>query len=256
MGLRDLVRLRRKRRLRQFRAIRKRRELSPLSDRTAQIRPDDVLVFVTARNERIRLPYFLRYYRDMGVRHFLFVDNGSDDGSADYLAEQEDCSVWTTSASYKAANFGMDWMNWLLRKYGTGHWTLTLDPDEFLVYPFYDTRPIQALTDWLDTYGIRSFPAMLLDMYPKGPIDAQPYREGQNPFDLACWFDSGNYMIKTNPEYRNLWIQGGAAGPDLLPRRAQTRAVAQQDPAGEMGARACLSLLDPHAFAARAQSGL
>lgn len=217
MGLRDLVRLRRKRRLRQFRAIRKRRELSPLSDRTAQIRPDDVLVFVTARNERIRLPYFLRYYRDMGVRHFLFVDNGSDDGSADYLAEQEDCSVWTTSASYKAANFGMDWMNWLLRKYGTGHWTLTLDPDEFLVYPFYDTRPIQALTDWLDTYGIRSFPAMLLDMYPKGPIDAQPYREGQNPFDLACWFDSGNYMIKTNPEYRNLWIQGGPRARIFFP---------------------------------------
>lgn len=209
MGLRDLIRLRRKRRLRQLRAFLKRRELKALSDRTAQIRPDDILVFVTARNERVRLPYFLRYYRDMGVSHFLFVDNGSDDGSTEYLARQEDCSVWHTEASYKASQFGIDWMNWLLRKYGTGHWTLTVDPDEFFVYPFCDTRPIRALTDWLDTYGLRSFPAMLLDMYPKGPIDAKPYIEGQNPFDQACWFDAGNYMISQNPDYRNLWIQGG-----------------------------------------------
>jgi hypothetical protein len=111
--------------------------------------------------------------------------------------------------SYKSAGFGVDWLNWLLRKYGTGHWTLTLDPDEFFVYPFCDTRPIDALTDWLDSYEIRSFPAMLLDMYPKGPIDAQPYREGQNPFEIASWFDSGNYMVSKNSAKQNLWIQGG-----------------------------------------------
>ena len=56
---------------------------------------------------------------------------------------------------------------------------------------------------------IKSFGAMLLDMYPKGPITAQPYNEGQNPFDIACWFDSGNYMIERNWNYGNLWIQGG-----------------------------------------------
>ena len=176
-----------------------------------------MLVFVTQRNERIRLPYFLRYYRNMGVAHFLFVDNDSDDGSREYLAEQADCSVWTTKHSYKSSQFGVDWINWLLRKYGVGHWTLTLDPDEFFVYPFCDTRPIGALTDWLDSYEIRSFPAMLLDMYPKGPIDAQPYREGQNPFEIACWFDSGNYMISKNKSMQNLWIQGGARARMYFP---------------------------------------
>lgn len=180
-----------------------------VADRTAHIKPQDVLVFVTQRNEKVRLPYFLRYYREMGVGHFLFVDNGSEDGSREYLAAQPDCSVWVSHGSYKSAGFGVDWLNWLLRKYGTGHWTLTLDPDEFFVYPFCDTRPIDALTDWLDSYEIRSFPAMLLDMYPKGPIDAQPYREGQNPFEIASWFDSGNYMVSKNSAKQNLWIQGG-----------------------------------------------
>lgn len=201
------LRLERKRFL--IRAWRKARDLLLVADRTDQIRPNDVLCFVTLRNERIRLPYFLRYYRDRGVSHFIFVDNDSTDGTREYLAGQGDCSVWTTPASYKRSRFGMDWLNALLREYGHGHWCVVVDPDEFLVYPFCDTRPIPALTDWLESSSIKSFGAMLLDMYPKGPITTQPYSEGQNPFDIACWFDSGNYMIKRNWDFGNLWIQGG-----------------------------------------------
>ncbi|WP_420328582.1 glycosyltransferase family 2 protein [Mameliella sp.] len=192
-----------------IRAFRKRRELRPLSDRTDQIRPSDILLFSTQRNEAVRLPWFLRYYREMGVGHFFFVDNDSTDGSADYLAEQPDVSVWTTRASYKRARFGMDWLNWLLLKHAHGHWALTVDPDEFFLYPFCDTRPLRALTDWLDASSIKSFSAMLLDMYPKGRIDQHPYEAGQDPLEIANWFDAGNYTISKNPKFGNLWIQGG-----------------------------------------------
>lgn len=201
------LRLERKKYL--LRAWRKGRGLRPVADRTGGIRRGDVLCFVTLRNERARLKYFLSYYRDRGVSHFLIVDNDSTDGSREMLAEQPDCSVWTTPDSYKRARFGMDWINHLLRRHGHDHWCLVVDPDEFLVYPFSDTRPLPALTDWLDASSIKSFGAMLLDMYPKGPITAQTYAEGQNPFDIACWFDTGNYVIRRNWDYGNLWIQGG-----------------------------------------------
>ncbi len=206
---RELYRLRWRRRHRIARAYRKGRELTCVLDNTAAIKADDLLLVCTLRNERIRLPYFLKYYRDMGVSHFLFVDNDSDDGSREYLLEQEDVSIWHTAGSYRKSLFGVHWMNWIARKYCHGHWTLTVDVDEFFVFPFCDTRPIPALTDWLDNSGLKSFSAMLVDMYPKGPIDAQPYREGQNPMEIAEWFDSGNYMISVNPVYYNLWIQGG-----------------------------------------------
>jgi hypothetical protein len=189
--------------------VRKRRELGRVADRTAQIREEDILLFSTLRNEKIRLPYFLEYYRDQGVNHFLIVDNDSTDGSAEYLAEQPDVSIWRTSASYKRSRFGVDWLNWLQLKYAHGHWALTVDPDEFLVYPFCDTRPLRALTDWLDASNIKSFSAMLLDMYPKGRLDEQPYKSGQNPVEIASWFDSGNYNLSRNKRFGNLWIQGG-----------------------------------------------
>jgi hypothetical protein len=215
------LRLARKRWL--VRALRKRRELSPVVNRVAAIRPGDILLFSTLRNERIRLPYFLRYYRELGVDHFLIVDNDSSDGSREYLADQPDVSLWHTTASYKRSRFGVDWLNALQRRYGHDHWTLVVDPDEFFIYPFCDTRPLRALTDWLDASSIRSFSAMLLDMYPKGPLDAQPYREGQNPFEIAAWFDAGNYTIARNPRFGNLWIQGGPRARAFfrdLPERA------------------------------------
>lgn len=183
--------------------------MTAIANRTGAIRGDSILLVSTLRNERIRLPYFLRYYRDLGVNHFLFVDNGSDDGSREYLQAQPDVSLWSTSAGYKKSRFGMDWLTALQRKYCHGHWTLTVDVDEFLVYPFCETRPLRALTDWLDTSGIRSFSAMILDMYPKGQMDAQPYREGQDPFEIAQWFDSCNYSVRRNAGLGNLWLQGG-----------------------------------------------
>ncbi|MCV3270082.1 glycosyltransferase family 2 protein [Roseobacter sinensis] len=191
------------------RAYRKSFQLRRVADRTKEIRPDDILLFSTQRNEMPRLSYFLEYYRDMGVSHFLMVDNGSTDGSLDYLAAQADVSLWQTKGSYKNARYGVDWLNHLQGRYGHDHWCLVVDADEFLVYPFCDTRPLRALTDWLDTCSIRAFSAMMLDMYPKGPIDAQPYLPGQNPIDIACWFDSGNYTMSRNPLYWNLWVQGG-----------------------------------------------
>lgn len=191
------------------RIFNRRRALRPLADRTEKIVKSDILAFVAMRNERIRLPYFLDYYRKLGVRHFLIVDNDSDDGTAQYLQTQTDVSLWGTDVSYKRARFGMDWIGWLLMRHGHGHWCLTVDPDEFLIYPHCDSRPLQALTGWLDNSGRSSFPAMLLDMYPRGAIEDEPYAEGQNPFSIARWFDPANYSISKNPYFGNLWIQGG-----------------------------------------------
>jgi len=203
-------RLRLERKRKRVRSLRKRGELSSVVNRSAEIADDDILLFCTLRNEKIRLPFFLEYYRNLGINHFLFVENNSDDGSREYLEQQPDVTLWTTAQSYKRSKFGVDWLNALQSRYGVDHWNLVVDVDEFFVYPFCDSRPLRALTDWLDASSIKSFGAMLVDMYPKSSIDDAQYEEGQNPFDLAEYFDAGNYNITRNPKYGNLWIQGGA----------------------------------------------
>lgn len=201
------MRIERKRR--RVRSLRKRRELTCVVDRTHRIDSSDILVFSTLRNEKARLPYFLDYYRKLGVNHFFFVDNDSTDGGREYLQDQPDTSVWTTTASYKRSKFGVDWLNGLKAKYADGHWVLVVDVDELLIYPFCDTRPLRALTDWLDAASIKSFGTMLLDMYPKGKIQHARIREGKDPVKTASYFDASNYFIEKNKKYGNLWIQGG-----------------------------------------------
>lgn len=217
------LRLRRRRLL--VRAVLKRRQLKRVSDQTKNIGPDDILVFSTIRNERIRLPYFLEYYRKLGVDHFFFVDNNSDDGSAEYLASQNDVSLWTTSHSYKKSRFGVDWLTWLQFRFASGHWCLTLDADEFFVYPQCDTRPLRDLTGWLDQKAIASFGVIMLDMYPKGPLDRTPYQEGQDPFEILRWFDADNFTRVFQPRLQNIWIRGGVRARHFFgdrPERAPT----------------------------------
>jgi hypothetical protein len=71
-------RMRLKRRRFLFRALIKRRQLVSHTDQTAKIIDHDILVFSTIRNEIDRLPYFLAYYRSLGVQHFLIVDRRSE----------------------------------------------------------------------------------------------------------------------------------------------------------------------------------
>lgn len=209
MSIATSYRLRWQRKYYRARAALRGMQLRPVINRTRQIRPGDILLFCTFRNEDVRLPYFLDYYRNLGVRHFLCVDNDSSDGGGDYIASQPDCSVWHTKGAYGEARFGVDWLTYLQGRYADGRWALTVDVDEFFVYPFCDSRPLRALADWLDAAEVRSFGAMLLDMYPKGPVGQTGYQRGDDPFAHAHWFDPGNYTLTRNRLMRNLWIQGG-----------------------------------------------
>lgn len=224
-GLLTAYRLRNRRRLLLARAWRRCRQLSPVADRTRAIRPGDILCFLCVRNEAERLPFMLDHHRKLGVGHFLAVDNASTDGTQGLLAAQPDLSLWQTSASYKASRFGMDWLTWLMLRHGHGHWCLTLDADEILVYPHWRTRNLHALTDWLDRQGQPAMGALTLDLYPEGRVSDARHAPGEDPLEILRWFDSGNYQVQVQPRMGNLWIQGGARARAFFaaePRRAPT----------------------------------
>lgn len=214
-----------KRRRLRLRAIGKRRDLAPLAVRLPAAAAGDVTLFCVIRNEAERIDWFLHHYRQLGVRHFCFIDNASTDGTRETLLAQPDASVWGTDASYRAAHFGLDWLNWLMLRYGRGRWCLMVDADELLIYPNWQTRPLPALTAWLEREGQRSFAAMMIELYPKGPLDAFSYTPGSDPTDLLRWFDAGNYTITRKPLLDCLLLQGGVRARHFFhaaPGRAPT----------------------------------
>ncbi len=192
-----------------WRSFRSRRHLTSIANRTSDIARDAILGIMVVRNETLRLPFVLDYYRDLGVSHFLIVDNDSDDGTTAFLAQQRDVSLWVTKASYKVSRFGMDWATWLLMHYGKDKWCLTVDADELLVYPEIETRNLRDLCLFLDQNQIPAMGAFMLDLYPQGPINSVSYEAGQDPREVLTHFDPGPYHAQRQKPRDNLWLQGG-----------------------------------------------
>lgn len=182
--------------------------LTPVYNRTSRIRPGAKLLMTMGRDENARIPYFLEYYRNLGVDHFLFVDNESDTPMADVLAKEEDVSLWHTKESYAQTRYGVDWMNALLGAYAVGHWTLTVDLDEFFVYPFMESRSYKELLSYLTDSEKNSFYTLLVDMYPQGSIADAHVPAGESPLKYAPYFDKlGYYSIKGGHE--DTFVRGG-----------------------------------------------
>lgn len=142
---------------------------------------DEIRVFTAIRNEKWRLPWFLDYYRSLGVNRFFFVDNDSNDGSGEYLLEQPDVHVFWTEESYAVAYSGMRWINQLAREYGRSGWVSYVDVDEALVFPGVETAGLRRLTEYMDAKDHEALPAFMLDMFAE---DA-PSHDGEEAIDFV-----------------------------------------------------------------------
>lgn len=186
-------------------------ELARVDEKAIAIAPSALLCCSVVRNESARLPYFLNYYRQKGVDRFLVIDNGSTDGSLDYLRQQEDVYLWSSNKSFNSVNFGSVWFELLLRRYGIDRWCLTVDADELLYYLDCEHKTIPQLCAELDQRNYRAYTAILLDMYSDRSIPETHYQPGENFLAVCPYFDRQYYhrkQAKGGP-YRNQTIYFG-----------------------------------------------
>ncbi|MCO6400920.1 MAG: glycosyltransferase family 2 protein [Verrucomicrobia bacterium] len=159
----------------------------------------ELRLYTAIRNEMLRLPYFLEYYRGLGVRRFFVVDNDSDDGTTAFLLKQPDVHVWLTRENYDRQEA---WIDALLRRYGRDRWCVLVDVDELLVWPGQGSLPLGSLLDGFDREGADAMHALLLDMYPERALKDAAYAAGEPFLSAASWFDPATHRAVAFP-YRN-----------------------------------------------------
>jgi hypothetical protein len=137
------------------------------------------------------------------------IDNGSSDGTGEYLAGQPDVRVFRTHNRFRESRDGTDWLNALLAEFGVGFWCVTADVDELITYPGIQEVSLHALTAYLDQHGHDAFSCVLLDLYPGGPLKSSSYDPGDDVVAAAPYFDAGPYRRTPLALCPGVLIRGG-----------------------------------------------
>ena len=149
----------------------------------------DVTAFVAVRNELQNVAEFLAHHRRIGINNFVIVDNMSTDGVDAYLREEPDVTLYRTRDIFAPAGSGMRWINTLIERHGAGGWCVYADADEALIYPGWETTPIQRLIAYLDFVGAEGMAAYMLDVYPERLISA----DGRAATHSDCRYYDNDY---------------------------------------------------------------
>lgn len=180
-----------------------------LSGRPIDIAPSHHVMASVVRNEALRLPYLLAYYRKLGFDRFIFIDNGSTDGTRELLLAQPEVFVFQKESSFAASQFGMDWVNHILDEFCDGNWVLLADADECLIWSGSETSTIQALTARLAAESAEGLFTIMVDMYSRKAFGRIGYVPGRSFIEYAPFFDRRPYRLIAAALFPYWQIYGG-----------------------------------------------
>ena len=188
------------------------------------IEPDELVVLCVVRDGRPYVRSFVEHYASMGVKHMVFLDNGSTDGTVETLQEYDDVTVLRTRVPFR--NYQLYMRRYLIHRFGKGRWSLTVDMDELFDYPYSDVVGLGSFIRYLNNGGYTAVVAQMLDMFPEKPLmsvagdedeladsEDEPLKELHRFYDISGvrvqeYFPlGGNNNVLTNEEIK--WFRDG-----------------------------------------------
>jgi hypothetical protein len=130
---------------------------------------EELLVICVVRNGELYIHSFMEHYRSMGVRHFVFLDNGSSDRTVEMLCVQNNVTVLQTDAPYQKYENTMK--RYLAERFASGRWNLCADIDELFDYPWSESLSLRAFLAYLNANQYTAVAAQMLDMLPEIALD-------------------------------------------------------------------------------------
>lgn len=150
------------------------------------------IVVLCVKNDLKRLQMLVRHYRNLGVERFAFLDNGSTDGTFEWMQDQDDIDLFKTLDKYNCL-VKEGWLNRVISYYGFGQWFILTDSDELFTYIGMEKHPLTDLIRYAESEGIKRFKGINIDMY----ADAALFSLASSDLDIEkayCWMDSDSYV--------------------------------------------------------------
>lgn len=132
--------------------------------------PQEVVLIALVRDGGYYLDVFFEHYRRLGVSCFVFIDNGSADGTVERIRQEPGTAVLRSALPW--LEFENSFRAYAADRYGTDRWCLFADMDELLDFEGSGTTGLPGLTRYLAHQGYTALQAQMLEMFPKGPLAA------------------------------------------------------------------------------------
>lgn len=146
--------------------------------------PGSVVLICLVRNGAYYLDSFLHYYRQLGVEHFVFIDNGSTDETVSLLKQEPNTAILQSHLPW--GRFENDLRNLAADRYARDRWCLIVDMDEIFEFEGQKTLGISGLTTWLTHQSFTGVLSQMVEMFPKAPLAEvanMPYAQVLETFD-------------------------------------------------------------------------
>jgi glycosyltransferase involved in cell wall biosynthesis len=149
---------------------------------------DELVVLVLLRNGRPYIKPFIEHYFSLGVKHIVFLDNGSTDGTVEALQNYENVTVLRSRLPFKKYNITLK--QYLVERFGRWRWTLNADIDELFEYPYSDVVSLKALLRYLNDNFYTAVVTYMLDMFPETLLSADsPATDYESLKELHRFYD-------------------------------------------------------------------
>jgi len=168
---------------------------------------DELVVVCLVRDGRPYVKSFVEHYFSLGVKHIVFLDNGSTDGTVEALKEYDSVTVLRTTLPFK--RYALLVRQYLIDRFGRRRWCLCVDIDELFDYPYSDIIGLGSLLRYLNERSYTAVVAQMLDMFPEEPLSDggrtselsdEPLKERHRFYDVS---NISRISMRGHPLFRN-----------------------------------------------------
>lgn len=156
--------------------------------------PCEPTVLAVVRDEQERIKVFFQHYRKLGVKQFVIIDNGSTDGTLDWVSQQQGTRCYRVAAKFQTER-KVGWIEKVLALTGYNRWYVVVDADELLDYVGSEQHDVKNLILHARDNGYKHLNGYMLDMYSDKPLFAEDcgYSEIVTRFR---YFDVSKYELQ------------------------------------------------------------
>jgi hypothetical protein len=162
------------------------------------LRDNETVLVCLLKDAAYYLEHLVAHHRTIGVKHFLFIDNGSSDKTRELFATAPDVTVYSNTLPAKGYECLL--RSQVARQAVKGGWFLFADSDELMMFSRGEGRQLSDFTDYCNANKYDAVIGQVLDFF--SPVSLKqsagwPYPRSVKDFNLystnnISYFDYGD----------------------------------------------------------------